>query len=75
MKIPAQYGDIEDFRPILEKEIVDITDEARRTQVQNFVIIQMESNRSSDTVASDVETGYERLLESESYRDEVAEDA
>ena len=39
MKTPAQCSDIEDFRPILEKEIVDITDEARRTQVQNFVIL------------------------------------
>ena len=75
--IPAEYGDIEDFRPILEKEIIDITDETRRAQVLNDVIIQMESDRSYDMVATDateVETGYESFLEGETYRDE-AEDA
>lgn len=70
--IPAEYGDVEDFRPILEKEVVDIKDAARRAEVLDAVIQQMESDRSHETAAADAtEVGaeYERFLEDESYRD------
>jgi hypothetical protein len=51
--IPAEYGDVEDFRPILEKEVVDIKDNARRAEVLDAVIQQMESDRSCESVATD----------------------
>jgi transposase len=75
--IPAEYGDVEDFRPILEKEVVDIKDAARRAEVLDAVIQQMASDRTCESVAADeTEVGaeYERFLEDESYRDEAGND-
>jgi len=67
--IPAEYGVIKDFKLILEREVVAITDEARRAQVLNDVIKEMEADRSYDTVSTDA-AAYESFLEDESYRDD-----
>lgn len=39
--VPAEYGRIEDFRPILEKEIAVIVDENRRGVVLEELMKQM----------------------------------
>ncbi len=44
--IPIEYGDIEDFRPILETEVAVITDAVRRGDILDGVIKLMEKARS-----------------------------
>ena len=54
-KIPAEYGDIEDFRQILEKEAKVIDDETRRAEVVNLVIEMMKAKRSYEKVQQEIE--------------------